>query len=494
MGMVEFGDYFIINRPRQYGKTTTLRLIFETTEIMEAYIPIEINFQGVDQQWHETDGKFATMFLKQIGRALKYRYPDLSIFITEELSKVHDMDLLSEVITGLVHKAGKKLILLIDEVDASSNFDPFLSFLGMLRNKYLQRERPENATFHSIVLAGVHDVKTLKSKIRTGEKSELNSPWNIATDFKVDMGFSPSEIAPMLEDYAKEEQVKMDITALSEKLYYYTSGYPFLISKLCKTIAEEILPFKEEKTWTLADVEKAVNLLLQETNTNFDTLIKNLENDQELYDFVFSILMEGAHFNFNVHSPLIFMGFQYGIFSNRSGVRIHNRIYEQLIYNYMSSKMEISLVRTDKGNRLEVIKPDKQLDIELLLLKFQQFMKEQYREKDEAFLEREGRLIFLSFLQPILNGGGYTFVEPQISEEKRLDIVVTYYQYKKYIIELKRWYGPKKHLAGLDQLSDYLERQNCDKGYLLIFEHRTKKTWQKKPIQHSGKEIFAVWV
>ena len=53
----------------------------------------------------------------------------------------------------------------------------------------------------------------------------------------------------------------------------------------------------------------------------------------------------------------------------------------------------------------------------------------------------------MAFIRPIVNGEGYTFKEVQTSQEKRLDIVVTYHQYR-YIIELKNWYGKVYHLKG----------------------------------------------
>ena len=52
----------------------------------------------------------------------------------------------------------------------------------------------------------------------------------------------------------------------------------------------------------------------------------------------------------------------------------------------------------------------------------------------------------------------------------------------------------KAHEKGLLQLVDYLEHQEQDKGWLVIFEHRRKKTWSKAPIRKQGKDIFAVWI
>jgi hypothetical protein len=134
----------------------------------------------------------------------------------------------------------------------------------------------------------------------------------------------------------------MDISAMAERLYYHTSGYPFLVSKLCKNIAEKILktkPEKERNEWTLADLEESVRLLLRENNTNFDSLIGNLENHQDLYDLVSRIILDGEIVPFNQYNPTIYKGILYGIFKRNGRIRIHNRIYEQLVYDYMTSKL-----------------------------------------------------------------------------------------------------------------------------------------------------------
>lgn len=495
MEMVEEGEYFIINRPRQYGKTTTLYLLGEELRKLDSYIPIEMNFQGVDEQWHQSDQTFARMFMHQLQKVLKYQDSDTLLTLLNKLAgEVHDMDTLSEAITSIVHQSATKLVLIIDEVDASSNYQPFLSFLGMLRTKYLARVKPQHATFHSIVLAGVHDIKSLKHKIRDTKDSQYNSPWNIAADFEVDMTFNPQEIAPMLEEYAEAEGVKMNVPAIAERLHYYTSGYPFLVTKLCKNIRDKILKKRKEQTnWTLEDVDASVQLLLKENNTNFDSLIKNLENHQDLYDLVFKIVIDHAIIAFNQYNPTIYKGILYGVFKPNGRIRIHNHVYEQLIYDYMASKVEVQMNTGNYHFENQFVQPSMKLDMEKILIKFQQFIKEQYSDKDRDFLEREWRLVFLAFVKPIINGEGYDFKEPQISQEKRLDIIVTFHQHR-YIIELKRWYGSKAHEQGLDQLTDYLDIHGLAKGYLVIFDNRKEKSWESKHITHKGKSIFAVWV
>jgi hypothetical protein len=53
--------------------------------------------------------------------------------------------------------------------------------------------------------------------------------------------------------------------------------------------------------------------------------------------------MNEREFSYNSRNPLIKLGTIYGILKKDQGKTwIHNHIYEQLIYDYMSSKMEMS--------------------------------------------------------------------------------------------------------------------------------------------------------
>jgi hypothetical protein len=347
-----------------------------------------------------------------------------------------------------------------------------------------------------VILVGVHDIKSLKIKLRPGSEAKYNSPWNIAVDFDVDMDFSPAEITSMLKEYSEEQKFKLDIPFFAEDLFYFTSGYPFLVSHLCKIIDEKILPEKKKKEWEPEDLLEAAQIALMKDNTNFETLIKNLENNPELYELVFKIIMNEREFSYNRDNPVIRFGSLYGILGEKEGkTKIHNRLYEQRIYNYMASKMETSTdIRFDHVST-SYIKRDGALDLEKAIRKFQEFMKEQYSAKDTPFLERNGRLLFLAFIKPIINGRGYDFKEVEVSEEKRLDVVITF-EKQKYIVELKIWRGEAYHREGIRQLCGYLDRQNQSRGYLLIYDLRkeTGKQGEWEKIEKEGKEIYAAWV
>ena len=494
--MIEEGDYFIINRPRQYGKTTTMHTLRERLIQSGQYIIFHISFEGIGDLIFNDEKLFSKGFVNLLGKVARESAPELKPWLAEAALRTNNLDELGETITDLCSIANRKVVVFIDEVDKSSNNQLFVNFLAMLRDKYLDRGR--NPTFHSVVLAGVHDVKSLKLKMRPNEATTYNSPWNIATTFKVDMNLSPSEIKPMLDDYAQEQGVVMDTQKIAERLFHFTSGYPYLTSHLCKLIAEEILPNKTVKEWTEDDVFQAYRLIVRErNNANFDTVVKNLKDYPDLYQLVYALVIDGLTTPYNDYDATISLGILHGIFgrSESGTLKIHNRIYREIIADMMISEWRTGTII--RGNRNTDVfdyvsqyhLPNKGLDMQKVLENFQAFMRKEYSGKDREFLERDGRLIFLAFIKPIINGVGYDFKEPQISEEKRLDVVITYHQHQ-YVAELKVWHGEEAHKKGLAQLADYLDILGLSTGYLLIFDHNKKKTWKKDWVEVQGKRIF----
>lgn len=488
IAMIDEGEYFSIDRPRQSGKTTILDML-ERKLSPGKYLVISLSFEGIGDAVFSSEERFAKKFLKLTEDEINLKDKKTASYLKQLSPDVSDLEELSRVISGIVENSGKKVVLTIDEVDKNSNNQLFLSFLGMLRHKYLQRNKGKDHTYQSVILAGVHDVKNLKLKIRPGDEQKYNSPWNIAVDFDLDMCFAPHEIADMLDDYKEEKKITFDTNAAAGKLHYLTSGQPFLVSKLCRITDEKL-------SWKDGDLEIALNILLREKNTNFESLVKNLENNPELYDLVLKIIMNEMEFSFNLHNPVIEDGKRYGILKENQGkVAIHNRVYEQLLYNYMASKLETSGRIGIHNVAADYIDEHGGLKVEAVIRKFQQFMKEQYSGKDISFIERNGRLLFLAFLKPIINGNGFDFKEVEISEEKRLDIVVTFGS-RRYIIELKVWRGEQYHQKGIKQLCRYLDRQNETGGYLVIYDFRKQsgQAGQCSTIEAEGKTIFIAWV
>ncbi|MBK6608157.1 MAG: hypothetical protein IPH52_28660 [Leptospiraceae bacterium] len=130
-------------------------------------------------------------------------------------------------------------------------------------------------------------------------------------------------------------------------------------------------------------------------------------------------------------------------------IAIANKIFEIFLYNYISSKLEVAnYLKNQNHFESNYLDTSGNLDIHKTLLKFQEFIKNTYSEKDLEFYERHGRLLLISFIKPIINGSGLYYLEPQHSYERRSDMIVTFNK-KEYIIELKLWYEESYHSEGL---------------------------------------------
>ena len=475
--LIENEFYFVINRPRQYGKTTTLFELYKKLKFK--YEVIRMSFEGIMYEF-ESEERFCKSFL---GMMRDY----INIENIESVTTISELASLIKRITK-----DKEIILIIDEVDRAADNKLFLNFLAMLRSLYLDRDMEVCRTFKSVVLAGVHDIKNLKLKFRD-EEVKYNSPWNIAVDFDIDMSFNEFEIESMLDEYSSANNLGIDCPSISSEIYKFTEGYPFLVSRICQIVDEKILGV-DKKTWTTLDIYKAIKILLLEKNTLFDDLIKNLENNKGLYKFIYEILVRGDRKVYNPDNPVIDIGSMFGYLTKdgENNVDIASQIVKERIYNYMVSKTDIEKM-SSYNFKDNFITKDNGLDMERVLLKFQQFMKENYSTRDLEFLERHGVLLFLAFIKPIINGTGFEYKEVQISEEKRLDIVIQYNNYK-YIIETKIWHGNKAHEKGKYQLQNYLEIEGLEKGYLLIFNFNKEKNYTTDEYKVENKTIFEVRV
>ncbi|MBW6411655.1 GxxExxY protein [Clostridium weizhouense] len=475
--LVQSDAYFVINRPRQYGKTTTLNRLEKI--LKTRYKVVSLDFEGLGNVF-ESEQSFCRYFINYINSSLELDLPVIFKFL--------DLINIIKKITD-----DTDIILIIDEAFKASNNKLFLDFLGMLRSLYLSRAKGDSNTFKSVILAGVYDIKNLKIKFRDDTDVRYNSPWNIAVKFDVDMSFNEYEIGTMLSEYSKENKLNFDIEDLSTEIYKFTSGYPFLVSRICQIIDEDIL-INRDSVWNKTHIQKAIKILLEENNTLFDDLIKNMENNNKLYEYMYNLLILNVTSIFNIDNPIINLGVMFGYLSkdHNNNTIVSNKIIRERIYNYLVSKTD-SKVMSSYNFKDNFITENDGLDIEKILLRFQQFMKENYSIRDTEFLERHGVLLFLSFIKPIINGVGFDYKEVQISEERRLDIVIQY-NHNKYVIETKIWHGNIAHQKGLKQLKNYLDIEGLDKGYLLIFNFNKNKEYINEKYSIEEKEIFEIIV
>jgi hypothetical protein len=488
------GEYITINRGRQYGKTTTLYHLAQ--RLSKDYVVFSISFEALGESEFRTKDSLAFAFWEQVQMAFEYvninhLENDVKNTISNIVAQYAEkreipFATFEKSITDVCAKNAKPIVLIIDEVDNASNYESFIEMLRMLRNKYLKRMQVP--TFQSVILAGVYDIKNLKLKVRPDSDHQYNSPWNIAVAFKERMSFSKEQIAQMLGDYENDHHTGMDINGIASLIEDYTSGYPFLVSKICLTIDEEKLG------WTTEGVIEAVKILLVEKNTFFDDLNKKLDDFPELESLLKDILYYGKPCPFNLDIKVIDIAQMFNYIANNNGyVKISNRIIETRLYNkFMAVDVRGKMFDAGEIEKSQFIE-NGSLKMDLILERFAFHFNQIYGKQTKEFKEEEARRYFMLYVRPIINGTGNYYIEAQTRDRSRTDMVIDYLG-KQYIIEMKIWRGNSYNERGEQQLAEYLDFYNITKGYLLSFCFNKKKIPAAKTIKIGDREIVEVVV
>ena len=463
---VDRKKYFVINRGRQYGKTTTLMALEEY--LKNDYMVLFMDFQMISSTDFADEQTFTVKFAEYIEKLFSKREQKdgIDLQALEELASLKEkqnisMDMLFARLSRNCETCEKPIVLMIDEVDSASYNQVFIDFLSQLRGYYLNREN--NLIFHSVILAGVYDVKNLKLKLRDDREYQYNSPWNIAADFDIDMSFSARQIASMLREYEADYHMGMEVEAAGNHIYQYTSGYPYLVSAICK-IMDEKLPDKEafadrKAIWTAKGIDEAVKILMDRQIPLFGSMMRHISEYPDLKKLLYAMLFLGEQAAYNPDNETIELAHMFGYVKNSAmGVQVANRIFEMRLYNLFLSEEELSsaMSRAAKQDRNQFV---------------------------------AGGRLFLLYLKPIINGVGNYYIDAQTRDARRTDVIVDYGG-EQFVIEMKLWHGNEYHQRGKRQLAECLDYYHQEKGYLLSFNFNKKKKTGVQEIPIDGKTII----
>ena len=490
-GMVSRGDYFCINRSRQYGKTTTLNAIKTTLE-NDGYTVFSLSFEDLGQSLYSTDEKFCATVLWLMKDAIENdtvcglsdTSRELVMNAVDDSINPVETVILSSIFSKVCRYNDRPVVLTIDEVDKASNNSGLLALLGILRKLFLDRQN--KPTFKSVILAGVYDIKNLKLKIRPDEQHQYNSPWNIATPFDVDMSLPVEGIADMLAKYKDDHSLAFNERLIAQMIYDYTSGYPCLVSRICQIIDLDRLP------WNREGVLAAVNKVLGEGNTLFDDFVKKFDDHPDLVKTLKGMLFGGERYQFNYYDKSTNLALMFG-FVKQDGMAlaISCRLFETWLYNYfISQEKQSPAFLQGVAYRARFVR-NGVIDMPHLLERFVEHVRQTFSlDKDHKFLEENARQIFLTYLRPIINGIGSYHIEEQTRDHERMDVVIDYLG-KQYVVELKIWRGNAYNERGEEQLCRYLQHFNLSTGYLLYFCFNKSKTPSlQPPVALNGRTLI----
>lgn len=488
--MIAQGDYFCINRGRQYGKTTTLEAI--SKQLSDEFCIFKISFEGIEDSCYKDEESLYAKFISLLSRTFAWSplngLDDEVAKIINDFAAEHKLqcssDDLSFFFSSICHVNTKPIVVLIDEVDQAGNHSSFLKLLGLLREMYLNKDAIP--TFQSVILAGVYDIKNLKLKMRPEEQHQYNSPWNIAVPFNVDLSLSAEGIAGMLAEYKADHSLSFDEKAVAQEIRDYTAGYPYLVSRICQIIDAEKI------TWDKDGVQKVVNKILNEGSTLFDDIVKKLDEFPELSRTIKSVLFQGMRYPFNYYDKATNLALMFNFVKQQDGAfAVACRMFEIWFYNYFISQDKQSpSFQQGMADKNQFIH-DGIIDMPRLMERFAVHMNETYSmDKDTKFIENDGRKVFLTYLRPIINGIGNYYIETQTRDLQRMDVVVDYLG-KRYVIELKIWRGNAYKERGEEQLTGYLEHFNLQTGYLISFcFNKDKQPGLLPPVELNGRTLI----
>ncbi len=254
--------YFLIRGPKQCGKTSFLlslaEMINRDGKVKCLYMNVE-SLRGVQEDVSEC----IRSILFEISSRARDTFDDeyLEDLVPEILSKRGPYQAFNEFLTQWSKRSDRPIVLFIDEIDTldSTVLTPILS---QIRAGYDKRP----AYFpQSIVFCATHDV--------------IDKQFNIK-DATLQIGFfHREEVNAMFTSYAEDNGLKLTHDAL-DRVWYYTSGQPWIVSSLAEEIFSVIVPAKKITRIMSRPVDEAFQNLLARQGNHLEFLTTKLRDER----------------------------------------------------------------------------------------------------------------------------------------------------------------------------------------------------------------------
>jgi hypothetical protein len=364
-------------------------------------------------------------------------------------------------------------VLFFDEIDALRDAS-MISVLGQLRANYDKRPRDFPA---SVVLCGLRDVRDYKAA-SGGDPNRLgtSSPFNIKVKSLRLGDFSEDDVRALYGQYTAGTGQEFTGGALA-RAWEYTQGQPWLINALAREVIEEIqVPVTGPITAEHIDLAKERLILARATH--LDSLLARLHEPRVRRILEPMIAGEVPRTDPTFDDDLSYVR-DLGLIAKDKPARVANPIYREVIVRVLGSDTEELITAEPRS----FVTADGRLDFDRLLHEFADFWRENgdILTSREEYHESAPHLVFMGFLQRLVNGGGYISREYGIGRG-RVDLLVRWpytdadgrRSVQREAVELKVWHprGKDPLEKALDQLDGYLRRLDLDRGTLVVFDRR----------------------
>jgi type II secretory pathway predicted ATPase ExeA len=466
--LIDQAYYFVVHAPRQVGKTTTFRALAEALQKEGRHTALFTTCEAGQAAGSDIEsGISAVIETLQQDAAIRFA-PDLRPPAADP--SLDPTTRLRDLLIRWSQASPRPVVLFLDEIDALRD-SVLISVLRQLRSGY--PERPRNFP-QSVALIGLRDVRDYQIEMRPDTESlGTSSPFNIKVESLTLRNFTADEVAELYEQHTVE--TGQIFTAEAKALAFeLTGGQPWLVNALARQAVEKLAPDPSVQV-AAPVIEQAKETLIQRRDTHLDSLIDRLREPRVRR--VIAPILAGETLSPDVMNDDVQLVEDLGLVrSSPSGLQIANPIYREVIPRALTAVLEKGIVVP----RTSYIAPDGRLRFDLLLEDFRTF----WCQNAEAYLaqapysEAAAQLVFMAFLQKVVNGGGFIDREYSVGRG-RIDLCVRWPYpggIERWAVELKVWRNrrPDPLDEGLAQLSGYLDRLGLDRGTLVLFDARSE--------------------
>ncbi len=487
--LIDNKRYFILHAPRQTGKTTLMLQLMEHLNQEGKYIALYVNVE-VGQAWRNQIVKLNQTIMNEFRLQAKIYLP--SEYQPSKACFENVGDEFATFVTQWCLELPKPLVVFMDEVDALIG-DGLISVLRQLRSGYTKRPR---AFPQALCLIGLRDIRDYRIYSDSSKRYIIGgSAFNIKEKSIRLNDFTLEQVKELYAQHTKATAQKFTSPAL-QRIFELTAGQPWLVNALGRELAFEEQAIDWKQTVNKADVDKATKILIARRDVHLDQLADKL-TEPRVARIIESILIgeyeEASQIDSHLSEDqqyLIDLGL---VRVGTYGLEIANPIYREIIPRELTAYQQNML----GINPQWYLKADGKLDIEKVLNAYIEFYKEhsEFVTKRRTYTEAAHHLLFMAWLQRIVNGGG------DISREYaaglgRLDLCLTFAG-ERFAFELKLS-GKNALTQGKKQLVDYLQRLSLESGWLIIFSRKAVSDWEavgkRELLKFAGKKIEVIWL
>jgi hypothetical protein len=471
--LVERGMYFVVHAPRQTGKTTTLRALARQLTAEGTYAALHFSCE-IAEPAGDDFGLAEALVLGSIRREASLQLP-LDLRPPDTLLGSDAGGKLSATLTAWTRACPRPLVLFFDEIDALRG-ESLRSVLRQLRDGY---PSAPDAFPASVVLCGLRDVRDYKAAAG-GDPSRLgtSSPFNVKVESLRLGDFTEADVRALYAQHTAETGQVFAEEALA-RAWDYTKGQPWLVNALAREVVEEMkmrVPVAEPITGEHFDTAKERLILARATH--LDSLVARLYEPRVRR--ILEPMIAGDMIGFD---PTFDDDFSYvsdlGLIAKDKPARVANPIYHEIIVRVLGAATEVNVTAEPRS----FVTGDGRLDFDRLLREFADFWREngEILTSRKEYHESAPHLVFMGFLQRLVNGGGHISRKYGIGR-RRIDLLVRWpytapdghRTVQREAVELKVWHPKAKDPLpeALTQLDGYLKRFDLDRGTLVIFDRR----------------------